>query len=132
MGGIDPASAQRGGRDYGDDGREYGGRARDYDDDEGRERGRSYEYDRGRERGRGYDEEDRDRRRGRGYDDDRGGERDRRSREERESTFDEDEYLRCHPDVRRAVERGDMESGAFHYRNFGRREGRRLTCPTRL
>ncbi|WP_336490412.1 hypothetical protein [Methylobacterium nigriterrae] len=42
--------------------------------------------------------------------------------------FDEREYLRCNPDVRRAVERGQMESGAAHYRVFGRREGRRLSC----
>lgn len=42
--------------------------------------------------------------------------------------FDEGEYLRCNPDVRRAISRGQMESGAAHYRVFGRREGRRLSC----
>ena len=63
----------------------------------------------GRERGYG------DRERG-------GGSRDR------EYGFDEREYLRCNPDVRRAVDRGQMESGAAHYRTFGRRERRRLSC----
>ena len=48
--------------------------------------------------------------------------------DERRPRFDEREYLRCHPDVREAVERGSMESGALHYRVFGRREGRRLSC----
>ena len=42
--------------------------------------------------------------------------------------FDEREYLRCNPDVRRAIQSGQMESAAAHYRVFGRREGRRLTC----
>jgi hypothetical protein len=42
--------------------------------------------------------------------------------------FDEREYLRCNADVRRAVERGTMPSGAVHYRTFGRKEGRRLSC----
>lgn len=42
--------------------------------------------------------------------------------------FDEREYLRCNPDVRRAVANGQMESGAAHWRVFGRKEGRRLTC----
>lgn len=42
--------------------------------------------------------------------------------------FDESEYLRCNPDVRRAVMRGQMESGSTHYQVFGRREGRRLSC----
>jgi hypothetical protein len=46
----------------------------------------------------------------------------------RDYGFDEGEYLRCNPDVRRAVNRGQMESGAAHYRVFGRREGRRLSC----
>ena len=68
-------------------------------------------YDRGYDRGydrnydRGYD---------RGYD--------------RAYGFDEREYLRCNPDVRRAVRRGTMESGIVHYQVFGRREGRRLSC----
>jgi hypothetical protein len=130
MGAMDSASAQRGGRDDGYDEREYGGRGergsgsrgRDYDE-RGPERGRGYDDDRGRERSRRYDDD-------RGYGDDRG--RGRRDREEREPRFDEEEYLRCNPDVRRAVERGEMESGDFHYRTFGRRERRRLTCETRL
>jgi hypothetical protein len=46
----------------------------------------------------------------------------------REYGFDEGEYLRCNPDVLRAVRRGQMESGAAHYRVFGRRERRRLSC----
>lgn len=46
----------------------------------------------------------------------------------RDYGFDEGEYLRCNPDVRRAVANGQMESAAAHYRNFGRRENRRLTC----
>jgi hypothetical protein len=71
-------------------------------------------YDRGY---RGRDE---------GYRDD--GYRDRGPRRERAYGFDEDEYLRCHPDVRRAVMSGRMDSGARHYRDHGRREGRRLSC----
>lgn len=54
-------------------------------------------------------------------------ERGRGSRE-RGYGFDEGEYLRCNADVRRAVNRGKMESGAAHYRMYGRREGRRLSC----
>lgn len=105
MGAVDPASAQRDGRDYNE--REYSGRG--YGDRDNRDRSRGYDDDddQGQERGRGY-------------------------RDEREAQFDENEYLRCHPDVRQAVERGEMESGEFHYRNFGRREERRLTCETRL
>lgn len=72
--------------------------------------------------GRDRDYDDRGRGRDRGYDDDRGRGRDR------EYGFDSREYLRCNPDVRRAVERGQMESAAAHYRTFGRREGRRLSC----
>ena len=74
--------------------------------------------DRGDYRDRGDRYRDRDdfddRDRGRGYGDRAG--------------FDEREYLRCNPDVRRAVQSGQMESGAAHYRTFGRREGRRLSC----
>jgi len=66
--------------------------------------------------GRGYDDEDR----GRGY----GG----RGYGRRDYGFDEREYLRCNPDVLRAVRRGQMESGAVHYQTFGRRERRRLSC----
>ena len=46
----------------------------------------------------------------------------------RANVFDEREYLRCNPDVRRAVNNGQVESGAAHYRVFGRRENRRLSC----
>ena len=91
----------------------YGGR-----DDGYRERGPEY-----RER----DYEDRERgpeRRERDY-----GDRERGPEfRERESAFDEREYLRCNPDVRQAIERGQMESAIAHYRTFGRREGRRLSC----
>ena len=60
--------------------------------------------------------------RGRDYEDSERGDRGR------ESGFDEREYLRCNPDVRTAVERGIVESGAAHYRVNGRQEGRRLSC----
>ncbi len=80
----------------------------DYEDYGGRDRGYR---DRGGEeyRDRGY--RDRDEYRGRAT-----------------YEFDEREYLRCNPDVRRAIANGQMESGAAHYRTFGRREGRRLSC----
>jgi hypothetical protein len=42
--------------------------------------------------------------------------------------FNEREYLRCHPDVRRAVRRGELSSGTEHYLIYGRSEGRRLRC----
>jgi hypothetical protein len=42
--------------------------------------------------------------------------------------FDERDYLRCNPDVRAAVRRGEFRSGFHHYQTFGRREGRRLHC----
>jgi hypothetical protein len=84
--------------------------------------GRDYGYDR-----RDYDGRDRDYdpRERRGYDRDyergpRGGRGD--------FAFDEREYLRCNPDVRRAVMGGQMRSGLFHYQTYGRREGRRLSC----
>jgi hypothetical protein len=141
---ISSASAQRGGRDYGHGERDYDSRSygerdgigdRGYDDDDDdrpRERGRSYDSDQGNERRRRYDE-DRDRQPGRGYDnDDRGRKRNRGSQREPEVEFDEDEYLRCNPDVAQAVERGQMPSGDFHYKTFGRREGRQLTCPMKL
>lgn len=144
---ISSASAQRGGRDDGYDEREYGRRSdgerdggvrgRGYDDDDDdddrpRERGRSYDNGYGNERRRRYDE-DQDRQPGRGYDtDDRERKRHRGSQEESEAKFDEDEYLRCNPDVARAVEQGQMRSGNTHYRTFGRREGRRLSCPMKL
>lgn len=114
LGAADVALAQRGGHDDGYDEREYGNRSyerrdRSYDDD-----------DRPRERSRGYDDDDRGRQRGLG------------SQEEPDAEFDEDEYLRCNPDVRRAVERGEMASGEFHYRTFGRDEKRQLTCVLKL
>ncbi|ACK85827.1 hypothetical protein [Methylorubrum extorquens] len=82
----------------------YGSRDYGYE-----ERGRGYG-------GRDYDDEDR----GRGY----GG----RGYGRRDYGFDEREYLRCNPDVLRAVRRGQMESGAAHYQTFGRRERRGLSC----
>jgi hypothetical protein len=101
-GSVATASAQGyGGSDYGYRGRDDGYGSRDRGERSG-DRRESYG-----ERG-GYGERDR------GY---RGG-----------GGFDEAEYLRCNPDVRRAVSRGQMESAAAHYRVFGRREGRRLTC----
>lgn len=42
--------------------------------------------------------------------------------------FNERSYLRCNPDVRRAVYRGEFRSGYEHYVKFGRREGRRIWC----
>ncbi|KQP61234.1 hypothetical protein ASF39_00545 [Methylobacterium sp. Leaf108] len=133
---IDQAVAQRGGPDYGygtdegDDRNRSDRRRRDNDDDRRRYRDRTDEIDRNAERDRETDE-DRDVRRPRRYDnDDRM--RDRGDQRAPRARFDEDEYLRCHPDVRRAVERGDLESGALHYRTFGRREGRKLTCPLKV
>lgn len=79
--------------------------------------GRDYGYE---ERGRGYG--------GRDYDDDRGRGYGGRGYRGRDYGFDEREYLRCNPDVLRAVRRGQMESGALHYQTFGRRERRRLSC----
>lgn len=133
-GAIDPASAQRGSRDYGSEEREYGGRGNGERDYGGRSRGSDDDDDRPR-RSRSSDDDDRRRERGeRGHsydDDDRGRERGRGYQEDRGAEFDEDEYLRCHPDVRRAVNRGEMASGASHYKMFGLREGRRLTCASR-
>ncbi|GEP09622.1 hypothetical protein MMMDOFMJ_0707 [Methylobacterium gnaphalii] len=78
--------------------------------------GRDYGYDR-----RDYDRDYRDR----GYND-----RDYRGRERNRGdyAFDEREYLRCNPDVRRAIVNGQVTSGLAHYRTFGRRENRRLSC----
>lgn len=131
LGAVDAALAQRDGRDDGYEEREYGNRSygrRDHD-----RRDRSYdEDDRPRERSRGYDE-DRDRQSSGRYDDDeRGRQRGRGSQEEPNAEFDEDEYLRCNPDVRRAVERGEMASGEFHYRTFGRGEKRQFTCALKV
>jgi len=87
-------------------------------------RDRDYGYDdRGSRYGRGGDYDTR-----RGYDD-RGGYDDRRDYGRRGGYgFDAAEYLRCNPDVRRAIQKGQMESAEAHYRVFGRREGRRLSC----
>lgn len=38
--------------------------------------------------------------------------------------FSEDNYLRANPDVRAAVDRGDVESGLMHFIGFGYFEGR--------
>lgn len=96
---VGPAAAQPyGGRDYG-----YGDRDGGYRDRDG-----GY-----RERGRGYDDRNDDR--GRGFRD-------------RDDAFNEREYLRCNPDVRQALSRGQITSAAAHYQKFGRREGRRLSC----
>ena len=80
----------------------------DYEDYGYRDRGYR---DRGDYDGRGYRDRDRDDYRGRAT-----------------YGFDEREYLRCNPDVRRAVARGQMESGIAHWRTFGQRERRRLSC----
>ena len=75
--------------------------------------------------GRGYDYEERGPRyRGRDYEERERGPR----RGGREFSFDEREYLRCNPDVRAAVARGQFPSGFDHYRGHGRREGRRISC----
>ena len=102
MGAVGPVSAQYyGGPDVGPRGRDYG-----YGD-------RRPDYE---ERGSGYDD------RGSRY-----GERGSRY-QGREAGFDEREYLRCNPDVRRAVNNGQVTSALAHYQRFGRREGRRLSC----
>jgi hypothetical protein len=84
--------------------------------------------------GGGYSDRDR------GYDDRRGGYRDDRGGDGYSGRgdydragrggggFDSEEYMRCNPDVRRAVRTGQLSSAADHYRVFGRREGRRLSC----
>lgn len=84
-------------------GRDYGYERRDYDG-----RDRDYDYRDRREYGRDYD---RGPRGGRG-----------------DFAFDEREYLRCNPDVRRAVMSGQLRSGLWHYQRVGRSEGRRLSC----
>ena len=82
-----------------------------YDDDRGRDYRPYYE-------GRGRDYRYRD-----DYE-----YRERPRYRERRVVFSEREYLRCHADVRRAVYRGDFESGFEHYQVHGRREGRQLSC----
>lgn len=42
--------------------------------------------------------------------------------------FDARGYMRCNPDVARAVRRGQFESPWHHYRTYGRREGRAPGC----
>lgn len=103
----------------------YGyGRDGGYGRDEGyRDRGyRDRDSDR-----RDYDRRDNDRRDYGRRDDDR---RDfgRRDDGRRNAGFDEQEYLRCNPDVRRAVISGQAKSGLQHYRLFGIRENRKLSC----
>ena len=66
--------------------------------------------------------------RGGGYGGGYGGGPDRGPQRERGYAFDEGEYLRCNPDVRRAIRNGEMESAMAHYQRHGRREGRRLSC----
>lgn len=61
------------------------------------------------------------------YDDDDEYEERRPRYRERAYGFDSREYLRCNPDVRRAVMRGET-TPLQHYQQFGRREGRRLSC----
>ncbi|QIO98805.1 hypothetical protein [Bradyrhizobium symbiodeficiens] len=41
-----------------------------------------------------------------------------------QADFNEDNYLAANPDVREAVERGDVESGLLHFIGFGYFEGR--------
>jgi hypothetical protein len=106
MGSMGAASAQPGGGpDYGyrerDEG--YGERGPRYREREGYgERGPRYRERESGERGRGY--------------------------RERDTGFNEREYLRCNPDVARAISRGQMQSGFMHYQGYGRREGRRVSC----
>lgn len=112
----------------------YGNRARPQEFTTPRSRGSASPYQYGgpeyRDRGeaeygqRGYRREGGYRDRERDYD---SRERGRGSRG-REYAFDEREYLRCNPDVRQSVNRGQMQSGAAHYQTFGAREGRRLSC----
>lgn len=100
---------------YGD-----GYRERSYDDRDRRDR----DYRRGDDRRSDYDRRDRD------YDRrDRGGYDDRDRGRGRGASFDEREYLRCNPDVRRAVSQGKFGGSGFnHYQEYGRRENRRLSC----
>ncbi len=41
------------------------------------------------------------------------------------SDFDEEGYLQANPDVRQAVQRGEIESGHLHYIGYGYFEGRK-------
>ena len=47
---------------------------------------------------------------------------------DREYGFDEGAYLRCNPDVRAAVYRGQFQSGLHHYQAHGQRENRTFRC----
>ncbi|MFH6784544.1 MULTISPECIES: hypothetical protein [Methylobacterium] len=128
IGAVGTASAQSWGgpdygyreRDYGD--RDYRRRDSDYRDDRGyRDRrddyGRRDDY---RDRDRDYGSRDRDRDYGaRGRD---------RGPRDQGAAFNEREYLRCNPDVARAVLAGKMESGYKHFQVHGFREGRKLSC----
>ena len=105
IGSMGSISAQPGGGpDYGYRERDsgYGERAPRFRERDSEERGSGYREREYGERGRGY--------------------------KERGSGFDEREYLRCNPDVARAISRGQMQSGFIHYQGYGRREGRRLSC----
>ncbi len=99
LGSAAPVAAQYGGPEYGGRGPGYGDRDRGYG-----------------ERGPRYRDEDEN------FGPRRGG------RNRGDYAFDEREYLRCNPDVRRAIVNGQATSGVDHYRLFGRREGRRLSC----
>ncbi|MGE7416462.1 hypothetical protein [Methylobacterium tarhaniae] len=118
IGAVGTASAQSwGGPDYGYRDREYRSRDSDYRDRDFRDRGyrdRRDEYGRRddyRDRDRDYGARDRDRGpRGSG------------------AAFNESEYLRCNPDVARAVFAGKMQSGYKHFQIHGFREGRKLSC----
>ncbi|MCF4128858.1 hypothetical protein [Methylobacterium sp. SyP6R] len=121
IGAVGTASAQSWGPDYGSRDREYRSRDGDYRDRDYRDRG----Y---RDRGDDYGRRD-DYRRDRDY-----GSRDR-DRDYRDqgpprgaAAFNEREYLRCNPDVARAVLAGKMESGYKHFQVHGFREGRKLSC----
>lgn len=46
----------------------------------------------------------------------------------RRIAFSEREYLRCNPDVRQAVRRGQFQSGWAHYQIYGQHEDRSLRC----
>ncbi|KTS28378.1 hypothetical protein NS228_18875 [Methylobacterium indicum] len=129
LGAVGTASAQSWGPDYGYRDRdyrdrEYRSRDSDYRDRDYRDRrddyGRRDDY-RSRDRDYGYRERDRDRDYG-------ARDRDRGSRDNGAAAFNEREYLRCNPDVARAVLAGKMESGYKHFRVHGFREGRKLSC----
>ncbi len=123
IGAVGTASAQSWGPDYGYRDREYRSRDSDYRDRDYRDRGyrdRSDDYGRRDDyrRDRDYGSRDRDRDYGDG---DRG-------RARGAAAFNEREYLRCNPDVARAVLAGKMESGYKHFQVHGFREGRKLSC----